>query len=185
MAINNINSKLDDLYNLHRFDQNEYREVSPAFQWAQNLEYLFIQIKYAHRFDSPGCLEVKNENVDIYKTIVIFTAYCVQGDIPIKFKLNLDLFDEISREDSTFSSSSVGRYQLNLKKKRVGQYWKNMLRDGADVPSNMKMWIEMREKYLTEIQSFIDESEEDEYRKVDEEIELSRKNKKEGKKSDL
>ena len=34
--------------------------VSPAFQWAQNMNNIFIEVKFAHRHDSPGCLEVND-----------------------------------------------------------------------------------------------------------------------------
>ena len=31
--------------------------ISPAFRWAQSLEQVFLEIKWATRFDSPACLD--------------------------------------------------------------------------------------------------------------------------------
>ena len=184
-ATSNISLKAKEIYNLFRFEENEYVNAIPAFQWAQNLEFIFIQIKYAHRFDSPGCLEVKKEEITIDGNVLNFSALCLQGDTPIKFSLTLDLFDNIDKEHSVFSSSSVGRMQLNLKKEKV-DYWKSLLKQGSEAPSNMRMWIEMREKYLEEIQKYIDITEEEETKEADEEIKLIRnKGEKKEDKTDL
>jgi hypothetical protein len=161
LAIDNIQKNLEVLHNKFKFDDSEFREVSPAFQWAQSKEDIFIQIKFAHRHDSPGCLEVKNENIDINGNIVIFTAYCVQADIPIKFKLKLELFDEVSKEESTSQLSSVGRFMVNLKKSVRPKYWKNLLKPGVEAPPNMKVWWEMRGKFEKELEEYISGSDDD------------------------
>ena len=72
------------------------------------------------------------------------------GDFPIKFELNLNLYDEIISEGSTMNSGSVGRYQLYLKK-REAKYWERLLFDKNQVISNMKVWFEMKNKYDSEI----------------------------------
>ena len=33
---------------------NNCIRVTPVFQWAQNRDHIVMQIKFAHRFDSPG-----------------------------------------------------------------------------------------------------------------------------------
>jgi small-conductance mechanosensitive channel len=127
------------------------------------MTHVYIQIKFAHRHDSPGCLEVKNETVDIHKNLVVFTAYCVLGDIPIKFELPLDLFTNVNKEESNWFFSSVGRYQLNLKKEQPQMYWDRLLRTGVEAPPNMKVWWEMRAKYEDEIKKYIDEDDDNEF----------------------
>lgn len=177
IATNNIIQRAKSLYNNYRFEESDYVSVYPAFEWAQSLDQVFINIKYSHRWDAPGCVEVKKENIETFENLVMFSAYCIQGDTPIKFVLNLDLFDQIDEKESKFSSSSVGRYQLNLKKKHPG-YWRNIVRKGADLPGNMRSWLEMREKYLAEIQKYIDELEEEEFNSIEEEIEILMKKRK-------
>jgi len=185
VAINNVQRKLEDLHNKFRFDEADFQIVAPAFQWAQSMNQIFIEIKFAHRHDSPGCLEVKNESVEIYKNLVVFKAYCVLGDVPIKFNLPIELWQEVSREESTFGFGSVGRYHVTLKKLTGGMYWDKLLKDGSDVPKNMKVWWEMREKYIDQIQQYIDDDEEAEFKKETEKIEKKIRDKKKKKKAEL
>jgi hypothetical protein len=142
------------------------------------MSHIFLEIKFAHRHDSPGCLEVKNQSVDIYKNIVIFNAYCVLGDVPIKFELKMNLFTDVSAEESTHGFGSVGRYQMTLKKQTPGMYWDRLLWDQTENPSNMKVWFEMREKYIDQIQQYIDDDEEEEFKRKTEEIEREARDKK-------
>lgn len=184
IAINNIQKKLEDLHNKFRFEELEFQKVSPAFQWAQSMTFIYIQIKFTHRHDSPGCLEIKNQSIEIHKNMVYFKGYCVLGDVPIKFELNLELFHEINKEESTWDLSSVGRFQLNLKKTMPQMYWDRLLRDANDNPKNMKIWFEMREKYEHEIQSYMDEDDEAEFKRETDKIEKNAKDKRKRKKQE-
>jgi hypothetical protein len=177
VAINNLQKKLEDIHNKFRFDESDFQVVAPAFQWAQSMDHMFIEIKFAHRHDSPGCLEVKNETVEIFQNLIVFQAYCVLGDVPIKFHLALDLWQDINKEESTHRFGSVGRYQLNLKKMQGGMYWDKILKDNVEKPHNMKVWWEMREKYIDQIQSYIDDDEEEEFKRETEEIHREAKEK--------
>lgn len=38
--------------------------VAPAFQWAQSLTHVYLNVKYSTKLDSPGYLEVINETVN-------------------------------------------------------------------------------------------------------------------------
>lgn len=169
----------------YKYEENDFATVSPAFQWAQNQEYLFLQIKYAHRFDAPGCIEAKNENILIEENgnSFIFTAFCFQGETPIKIYLDLKFSDKIMNEGSSYGSSSVGRYEVKIKKANKG-FWKKLFDKDFEPPKNMRMWLEMRDKYLDEIQKDIDKSEGEEENELMQEIE-SNKNKKHEEKNDL
>jgi hypothetical protein len=166
-AMTHIERRIEELHNRYRFDDEDYQVVSPAFQWAQSLDTIFLQIKFAHRHDSPGCLEVKNHVLDLQREKIIFKAYCVIGDVPIKFELNLDLFGEISDIESKGDFGSVGRYVITLKK-APARYWKNLYPENYNIPSNMKVWWEMKEKYESEIKSYEDKEEEDEDAEIEE-----------------
>lgn len=50
--------------------------IAPAFQWAQSLDNVYLNIKYATRFDTPGCLETYNENITIEERRVNISIYC-------------------------------------------------------------------------------------------------------------
>ena len=41
--------------------------VRPVFKWGQTQHKVFITMKYSHRFDSPGCLDIDNQTLLISK----------------------------------------------------------------------------------------------------------------------
>ena len=65
--------------------------IEPVYQWAQSKTNVFIQVKFAHRFSSPGCLQVAEE-VDITKNLISLNAFGVQAHQPIRFELEIPLF---------------------------------------------------------------------------------------------
>ena len=193
-TINSLQKKLEEIMNKYKFNENDYQIVSPAFQWAQSLSTIFIEVKFAHRHDSPGCIEINNLNIDINSNNIRLIAYCISTDIPIKFDLNLNCLFDFDKEKSSFSSGSVGRYQLTLKKKEV-KYWERLLFDSKESFANMKTWYEMRNKYLEELKDY-EKIESDDDDKTFEDIEKEflemskkkkrkKKKKKENKNSDL
>lgn len=179
-----MQKKLEDLHNKFRFEDSDFQVVSPAFQWTQSMTNIYIQIKFAHRHDSPGCLEIKNQSIEIYKNMFYFKGYCVLGDVPIKFELNLELFADVNKEESSWDSSSVGRFQLTLKKNIPQMYWDRLLRDPNEKPNNMKVWFEMQAKFEDEIRSYMEEDDEEEFKRQTELIEKKAKEKRKRKKQE-
>jgi len=165
VSINTMKKALDEINNKHRFEKKEYQIVSPAFKWAQSLDDIFLEIKFAHRHDSPGCLEIKDMNVDIKNDSVKFEGYCVLGDVPIKIDFKIDTFKNLNVSECTHGASSVGRYQITLKKGEKS-FWKKLLKDDTPIPPNMRVWFEMKEKYQEELKEF-EEKEEKENDDVD------------------
>ena len=53
-------------------------------------------IKFSHRHDSPGCIEIKNINVTITNNTVNFIGYCILGDISIKIDFHIETWQDIS-----------------------------------------------------------------------------------------
>lgn len=78
------------------------------YHWAQSRNHVFIQVKFAHRFDSPGCITVKDEKVIIKEDSIKLLAFGIEGYQPIKFELSLKLFKEIEPKDSYWQLDSVG-----------------------------------------------------------------------------
>ena len=184
VSINTMKKALDEINNKHRFEKKQYQTVYPAFRWAQSLEDIFIEIKFAHRFDSPGCLEIKDMNVDIKNDSVKFEGYCVLGDVPIKIDFKIDTFKGLNVSDCSHGAGSVGRYQLTLKKGEKS-YWKKLLKEDSPIPLNMKVWFEMKEKYHEELKEF-EEKEEKENDNIDKLLDkIEKKKKKEERKKKI
>ena len=159
ISLNTMLTTINDVYNKHKYNSNDYQDVFPSSRWAQNLDEIFIEVKFAHKHDAPGCLEIKNLKVELKEKNIQLTGYCVLGDVPIKMNYHIDLFDKIDVKSSKHFVSSVGRYQFNLKKKKSNNYWKKLLDDKMKIPTNMRVWFEMKEKYQDQISKYeIDEN---------------------------
>ena len=63
---------------LERLFQEKRKPVlmRPPFQWAQNLHYIYIEVKYAYRLDVAGCATLYNESVVVNETSIRIEAYC-------------------------------------------------------------------------------------------------------------
>ena len=195
ISLNTMFTQINDVHNKHKYTQNDYQDVFPASKWAQSLDEIFIEIKFAHRHDSPGCLEMKNLNVEIKEKSVKLVGYCVLGDVPIKMNYYIETYDKINVKESRHFISSVGRYQFNLKKKKTNNYWKKLLADKMTIPTNMRIWLEMKEKYQDQISKFenddnddilqamIDTAEKNDKKKEKKDKKIKKKNKKKNKKS--
>ena len=48
--------------------------VSPAFKWGQNYTHVLLYVKFSHRFDTPGCLDLWNHNMNANDTHFYFQA---------------------------------------------------------------------------------------------------------------
>ena len=158
-AINTIKKELDDVNIKYRYQKIEYKNIYPASQWAQSLDNIYIEIKFAHRHDSPGCLEVEDKEIDIKEDSLSFSGTCSLGDDYIKIDYHIKLHKKINIAASTHELGAVGRYRFTLKKAERG-FWEKLLADGEEPHSNMRIWYEMKEKYQDELMGY--EKDEDE-----------------------
>ena len=124
--------------------------IPPAFEWAQSPDSIFLNIKFAHKLDTPatlGCEPIE----PIYGTrSVLFKAEC--KDKRKTFTLNLGLFKEINHELSTWNMASVGRASITLRK-LTNATWPRLL-SNKNKPGNMHVWWAMKEKYEKELEEW-------------------------------
>jgi hypothetical protein len=45
--------------------KKDYIVVQTPVQWDQSLSFVFIEVRYAHRHDAPGCTRIEDENIEI------------------------------------------------------------------------------------------------------------------------
>ncbi len=177
ISLNTIFTQINDVYNKHKYSEADYQDVIPASRWAQNMNEVFIEIKFAHRHDSPGCLEMKNLKIELKERYVKLVGYCVLGDVPIKMNFHIKLFNKINVGQSRHFVSSVGRYQFNLVKKKKDTYWKRLLDEKEKIPTNMRIWFEMKEKYQDQIAKYEAEENEESFQDILDTIEMEEKKK--------
>jgi KaiC/GvpD/RAD55 family RecA-like ATPase len=84
--------------------------------------------------------------------VLYFEGDCVGTENPIKFILNITLYDKIDKQMSIGKESSVGRFVCELKKQKEN-VWRRLLKDEEMMNgiNNMKIWFEMQERYKSEI----------------------------------
>ena len=174
-SINHIKKELEDVNIKYRFQKIKYKNIFPASQWAQSLDNIYIEIKFAHRHDSPGCLEVEDKKIDLKEDSLSFTGTCSLGDDHIRIEYNVNFAKKINVALSTNELGAVGRYRFTLKKAERG-FWEKLLKDGEEMHSNMRIWYEMKEKYQDELMGY--EKDEDEIKMMN----LQKKNLKKKKK---
>jgi hypothetical protein len=159
------------------------QETIPVFQWGQSNTSILIQVKFAHRFDSPGCINIRDEVVRIENKNVYLSAYCVQANNPIKFVLNISLFDEIIADKSTWKMESVGRMSMELPKKDE-KIWIRLL-ETTEKMNQMQIWWDLKEEHAEAMDAYsklLDEMEEQKI--ADKEKKKPKKTKKSKKKKD-
>eukprot|EP00826_Nyctotherus_ovalis_P057629 TRINITY_DN7888_c0_g3_i1.p1 TRINITY_DN7888_c0_g3~~TRINITY_DN7888_c0_g3_i1.p1 ORF type:complete len:177 (-),score=34.08 TRINITY_DN7888_c0_g3_i1:359-889(-) len=76
-AINDLRVNLNKWTQLLHAKKTERKEMlvaAPAFQWAQSLNYTFLNVKYSSKMDSPGYLDIKNETVNFSESGMTLSA---------------------------------------------------------------------------------------------------------------
>jgi hypothetical protein len=90
---------------------------------------------------------------------------------------DVKLWNKINVKESKHFESSVGRYQFNLVKKKKDNYWKKLLDEKMGIPPNMRVWFEMKEKYMDQIEKFEMDDNNDDLNDIIETIEKEEKKK--------
>ena len=107
----------------YRFQKITYKNIFPASQWAQSLDNIFIEIKFAHRHDSPGCLEVEDKKIDLKEDSLSFSGTCSLGDDHIRIDYNINFAKKInvalSKSELGALKEDFGKKYLKMEKKCI------------------------------------------------------------------
>lgn len=129
--------------------------LSPAFQWAQSPDEVFLNVKFSHKLDAPATLNVQHNITTEGNRLLLIGTNGVKY-----FKLELELLRGIISEESSWSSSSNGRITITLKKSSPAN-WIRLLKDNAKKPSNMHFWFDKQEAYADALEAVESVSSED------------------------
>lgn len=124
----------------------ERRVVSPAFQWAQNVSFVFIEAKYAHKMSAPARTSHVIQQVSIEPTSLYLSALPPPekaGGEP-RFELTIAFASRVLTNVSTWAAASAGRITFTLKKETDG-HWAELIAPGTNRPNNMRFWWDMQE----------------------------------------
>jgi len=154
---NTLRRKLTEFTGFIQSANRAMSKVTPAFEWAQSADQVFISVKFAHKLDTPACIDVEVDKVDIQENAVSVAAIC-KGKKK-EFSLVMDLLKPIHTGNSTWSMASVGRGTFTLTKQKPDTKWARLLKT-RDKPKNMHVWWQLHEKYEKELEKAVKREEE-------------------------
>jgi len=137
-------------------EESKFLNVEAPAQWAQSLEQVFIEVRYAHRHDSPGCSQVEDETVVIEEDFVQVYVVCIQGTQKIRYIWSVVLNAPINVEKSFSKHQAVGRHHITLEKVHQPDRWR-FLHSEEDVrPSQLRIWKDKHQKHLEKVWEHFD-----------------------------
>jgi hypothetical protein len=139
-------AKLDNLVQKLDPKHATIQQIGPAFQWAQNASAVFVQIKYAARWNAPGALDLNPLNVTFTRGKFILDGMGSHSGVTKQYRLDLDLLDFIDENRSFWQTGSVGKLTVTLSKLHAGKVWPRLLLDKSKKIGNMGVWSGMAEK---------------------------------------
>jgi hypothetical protein len=71
---------------------------------------VFVEVRYAHRHDAPGCAHSEDERVEITEDSISLSVLCLEATSKIRYKFNIQLYDKINITESTHAYQTVGRH---------------------------------------------------------------------------
>jgi hypothetical protein len=142
-GVQTVRAKLDSIIRLLDPDSTRPQVVNPAFQWAQNDTSIFIQLKFSRRFNAPGALEVSDLTCAFNSTSMSLSALGGHSGKRYEYILNIDLWDHIDPDFSSWTMASVGKVSITLSKMRVSE-WPRLLLATSKI-DNMHFWFDYGE----------------------------------------
>eukprot|EP00366_Plasmodium_knowlesi_P001409 XP_002258906.1 [Plasmodium knowlesi strain H] len=156
-TVNSMKFKLDQLLTVS-YSTKKIDTVNASFQWAQSPDHIFLNIKFSHKWSSPGALKVKDEKVVAKKNLFSFSALSDDtNSVTKKYTVDLMLLHDIDESETKYNFASVGKVVVTLKKKEK-RIWRRLLKS-KEKNSNMQVWWDMKEKYHDSVKSFLQEEE--------------------------
>jgi hypothetical protein len=125
---------------------------SASFRWAQSLSEVFIEVRFSHRIDTAGCVEIHDLDYKVQEKHLKVTGKCLLSGHKIIFVLDFDLFKEVISQEAQVEKGVQGRLSFKLKKKKSPDVW-NAVYSGVK-PSGMSLWHDMQENYQKSIEKF-------------------------------
>lgn len=150
-TVNYLIQKITNLEKISEIKNSKIQKITPVFKWAQSKSKIFINVKFAHRWDSPGCLDLWNLNFEIInKKKIKFEAFGIQGEQPLKFLLEFPLLREV--KSGSFKQESVGTAVITLEKEAENKVWRNLVernwvKENFKNGFKEKLWWEMNKRF--------------------------------------
>lgn len=153
-AVTTARNRLDDLIRVLDRNYGKAVEVTPSAQWAQNSTHVFMQVKFAQRWNAPGALEVFNETMDVTPCCLNFTAYGEHSFILRRYSLSLHFLQPVLPDGSSWHFAAAGRMTVTVAKAQPAN-WAMLLHESLATPKNLGRWRDMQEKWKNDLEKFV------------------------------
>lgn len=151
-AMKNSTHHMEELEKLAKRQQTSYLERSPPTQWAQSLDEIQMEVKFALRHGVPGCIHTFDTNITFTKDTLNLTAFCYEGDIKMKYVLNIHLWGTIDPEESEYEELAAGGILITLQKDPAPGRWLTLCFD--EKPENLKLWYDQHKKWVYRLEDY-------------------------------
>ena len=127
--------------------------LTPAFRWAQSLETIYLEVKFATRLDSPACIDLLDQTVELSpinesnytdgQTLHI-SATCRNDARFLSYNLTINLHQSIMPLNYQLTDKKLKKYEA-LKtryeslKKEYPKNWKTYLEQVAVIQAEEKL----------------------------------------------
>jgi hypothetical protein len=92
---NFIKQKIDKTIRISNNLKNR-QTLSPIYRWGQNDTHILVNVKFGHRWGSPGCIDIWNKTMSIDDgQNLSFSAMGINGQMPLVFALGINLLEKI------------------------------------------------------------------------------------------
>eukprot|EP00347_Sterkiella_histriomuscorum_P005171 403357623 len=135
--------------------------MRPPFQWAQNLHFIFIEVKYAYRHDVAGCSTLFNQSIVANETSIMITASCMEQDNYLLFEVSFDFWAPVNETSLKWEYQAVGKHYIQIEKATKPARWRTLHKEGTTKPPMMKLWFEKHQKFHYQLYEFEDDEIED------------------------
>lgn len=142
LGISTINNKYDAFLSTIYNELKKPIVMSPPFHWAQGLDHIEMEIKFAYRLDVAGCADLFNETYKITKDVLYVGASCKELDQTMYYMLHLKLWDEVDPDTVKIEKRPVGKVYIVVKKLNKPARWKQIWLEDTPKPQNMRLWFE-------------------------------------------
>lgn len=151
--VTQIKQNADDLLlALSPQDESRIGVVRCATQWAQNSSAIFLSIKFAHRWSSPGALKVQDEKIEVSPCCFNFSASGDHSQLRKRYALDFHFFGEVDPEPWSWQLASAGRMTAEIRK-RESHNWPRLL-ESKSKPGNLQVWDSMQDRWKSELKEF-------------------------------
>ncbi|CAE8726222.1 unnamed protein product [Polarella glacialis] len=132
-------------------DSSRIGQVTCATQWAQNSSAVFLSVKFAHRWSSPGALKVQDEQIGVTDCCFNFSATGDHSQLKKRYALDLHLFDEVRQDRWSWSLASAGRMTVEILKKTPAIWPRLHHSKSKPAHLNLGVWDSMRDRWADDI----------------------------------